>query len=139
MKYFPLLYTPYRIYTVLIRYLGLLDSQQVWCKLIKSTSLLKVVTLEQAIEIMIERWEQGSMEAIDTRWGVISVLALLVVVWLRLGGHFPSDIVEDPRSISIAFTVARHSDNSELIVLISGSRSLHKTEISKLLYRTILG
>ena len=78
------------------------------------------------------------MEAVNTRWGVMSVLVLLVVVWMRLGRYYSLDIDCDSRQIKIVFTVTGGPHKSELNVLINGSRSLQKNEVGKLLYRTIL-
>ena len=41
---------------------------------------------------MIESYQHGSMDALDTKWGVMSVLALLVIVWVKLGTHSSPNI-----------------------------------------------
>jgi len=78
------------------------------------------------------------MEAINTRWGVLSVLAILVIVWLRLGGNTSKDIDPHFREFAVRFSVSIKSQAAELNVEFKSSRKLHKKDISKLLYHTIL-
>jgi len=78
------------------------------------------------------------MEAINTRWGVLSVLAILVIIWLRLGGNTSKDINSHFREVAVSFSVSRKSQAAELNVQFKGSHKLHKKDISKILYHTIL-
>ena len=101
ITYTAILDTPYRIFSALIRHLGIIDSRKLWCRLIKFLTIVRKASIEAVLEEFVGNEQPGSLEAIEAKWAAMGVLALLVITWIKLGGQHSVPTSDDNHNKSI--------------------------------------